>query len=712
MYNKNNDFEAFYEEDDFFFGDDSYEDYEEIKNNFTEQEYKEDEDNDEREGREIGIDLGTTNSVISYIADDEKCKFIKVDNEILISSVIFFKSDGNICFGKKAKTCDKAMSLGAMVSNFKKYLKADSEKIKISIPIDKYKSEDGKSYYIIDTNVFIDQPNILSYFDDNDVIILPITVEQELEYRTSDVNTKYSAEKALEEIVKYRDRIIFAESDKSLLPEDFFKNFSENFNNANNDNKIVTISLKYKEHNPTLISSDNRLAKLKASFVGVRGISLKEFMLEKDNDDRPKFNEIELTGVQATSMFLTYLKQEAEKSLKQPVDKVVITVPATFNIVEIENTKRAALNAGFSKVHIEKEPTAAAIAYNIDADDESSTFIYDFGGGTFDISIIRSDGKGGFEICATAGNSKLGGEDLTDRIKEYVYDFLEDNYDLVMCSEEDSKLTKEHYLYNLKTIYWAAENCKIELSVIETTTIALIDIYINDCEQKSVFIDINRQQFESIIKPTINKTISEMNNALSRADMMISDIDNIIIAGGTSLIPCIQSQVEHYFGRKPLSDRNAATLIAEGAAIIANTMFGKKHLINIEPQIFDMTYEDFGVALESWNYGCIIPAGTMLPATAEKRYSLVEDYQSQLNIKIYSRKSENQNSVKTYDQGVEYIDEIIMSNIPPMQIDDVDVIVKFEITKQYELLTDVTLVKKDGTIIDKSNIHINRQSTM
>lgn len=682
--------------------------------NFTSEERdsedSEDEESDEVEGREIGIDLGTTNSVIAYIDKNGATKIVKVKNESLIPSFIFYKDKDTVYFGKKAKSYAKAMSHGAAVSLFKKHLRTDSDKIKVRIPKPETIGQGGKRYYVIDTNVFIDQPDILDVFDETDIIILPITVEQELEYRTTEINTKYSAEKALEEIVKYRDRIVFTESDVSLLSEDFFKNFSENFNNANNDNKILTIALKFQEQNPTLISSDNRLAKLKASFVGIKGVTLKEFNLERTSESA--FDEFELTGTEATTMFLGYLKQEAEKALKEPVSKAVITVPATFNIVEIENTKKAGLAAGFSEIHIEKEPTAAAIAYNISTDDETSTFIYDFGGGTFDVSIIRSDGEGGFEVCATAGNSKLGGEDLTNKVEEYVYDYLEDHYDLSMYSEEDSELSAEHYTYNVKTIYWAAESCKMELSASEMTTMTLMDIYISDDEQKSVFIDINRQEFNVIIKSTINQTISEMNNGLSKADMMISDVDNIILAGGSSLIPCIQEQVEHYFGRKPSADKNAATLIAEGAAIIADALYGENHLIKMQPQVFDMTYEDFGVALEKWNYSCIIPAGTTLPATAEKKYSLVEDYQTQLNIKVLSRKSEAQNAVKTYDEGVEYLDELIMTNIPPLEMDEVDVIVKFEITKQYELKTDVTLVKKDGTVIDKGNLSIDRQSTM
>ena len=682
--------------------DESTEDYSQKEEN--------DQNDSENNGREIGIDLGTTNSVIAYIDKNGATKFVKVKNESLIPSFIFFKDKNTVYYGKKAKSYAKAMSQGAGVSLFKKHLRTDSEKIKIMVPKTEGVGQDGKKYYVIDTNVFIDQPSILELFDEDDVIILPITVEQELEYRATDINTKYSAEKALEEIIGRRDRLVFAESDESLLSEDFFKNFSENFNNANNDNKILSIALKYKEQNPTLISSDNRLAKLKASFMGIKGLSLQEFSLEKRSES--KFDEIELTGTHATTMFLTYLKQEAEKALKQPVSKAVITVPATFNIVEIENTKKAGLDAGFKEIHIEKEPTVAAIAYNIDANDEASTFIYDFGGGTFDVSIIMSDGECGFEVCATAGNSKLGGEDLTNKIEEFVYDYLEDHYDLSMYSEEDSELSADHYAYNVKTIYWAAESCKMELSASESTTMTLIDLYINDEEQKSVFIDMSRQEFETIIKPTINQTIAEMNNGLSKADMMISDVDNIILAGGTSLIPCIQDQVERYFGRKPSADKNAATLIAEGAAIIADAMFGENHLIKMQPQVFDMTYEDFGVALEKWNYSCIIPAGTTLPATAEKKYSLVEDYQSQLNIKVLSRKSEAQDAVKTYDQGVEYLDELIMTNIPPMKMDEIDVIVKFEITKQYELRTDVTLIKKDGTVIDKGNMSIDRQSTV
>ena len=208
---------------------------------------------------------------------------MKIKNESLILSYIFFKDRDNVFYGKKAKSYAKAMSQGASISLFKKHLRTDSKKIKVRIPKSENVGKNGKKYFIIDTNAFIDQPDILSCFDENDVVVLPITVEQELEYRTSDINTKYSAEKALEEIVNNREYLVFEESDQVLLSEDFFKNFAENFNNANNDNKILTIALKYKEQNATLISSDNRLVKIKASFVGVNGLTLKEFNSKRMN---------------------------------------------------------------------------------------------------------------------------------------------------------------------------------------------------------------------------------------------------------------------------------------------------------------------------------------------------------------------------------------------------------------------------------------------
>lgn len=666
-----------------------------------------DDEEEEPEGREIGIDLGTTNSLISYM-ENGTVNYVKIAGNILTPSHIFYKDRDKVFFGHKAKSHAKGMASGASISLFKKRLRADSEKFTVRLP--KPKDENAIVYYIFDTNVFIDYPDIMEILKENERVVLPITVEQELEFRATDINTKYTAEKALSQLEKFKDITVYEKSDVSLLPEDFFREFSESYNNADNDNKILSIAVKYKDQNGVLVSSDSRLTRLKSEFVGVRAYTLKEFKAARSNES--DYDEFELTGTEASTLFLAYLKREAEKALKQKVSKAVITVPATFNLVEIDNTKKAGMDAGFKEIYIEKEPTAAAIAYNIEANDEASTFVYDFGGGTFDISIIRSDGEGNFKICATSGNAKLGGEDLTRRIEEHIYDYLEDTYDLVMYSEAESGLSTEQYAYNRKTIYWAAENCKIELSMSESTTMTLIDIYINENEQKSVFLDMTRTEFETLIKPIITQTIAEMDNGLGKAEMKKGDVDNIILAGGTSLIPCIYEQVERYFGRKPSADKNAATLIAEGAAIIANAKYGDNFLIKMKPQVFDMTYEDFGVALEKWNYSCIIPAGTTLPASAEKKYSLIENGQSQLNIKVLSRSAEAQDAQKTYDKGIEYLDELIMTGLPYMEVDDVDVVVRFEITKQYELRTDVSLVRKDGTLVDKGNMSIDRQSML
>ena len=677
----------------------------------------------EKEPIEIGIDLGTTNSVISYF-EDGKIKFVKDKGSELIPSNIFYKDRENIYYGKKAKKYLKGEVCGFGITNFKQRLKADSEKIHIKVPKINKKNSDGYSYYVIDTNVFIDCPDIIEKLDDDEKVILPITVEQEIEYLLNKNKEKmYSAEKALDQIVKFEDKIEFSESDLYLLPDDFFKKFPKETgyakNNDNNDNKILSIAIKNRDKNVTLISTDRKLSKLKSKFVNVNSMTLKEFLNIKSNVS--KYDEFDITGTEASAMFLTYLKEKAEMYIGRKVNKAVITIPATFNFVEIENTKEAGLNAGFDEVHVEKEPTAAAIAYNLDKKEDNTVFVYDFGGGTFDISIIKSvlnkeikDNneyfKQKFEICATAGNSKLGGEDLTEKLVEEIYDYLEDEYNLSMYSEEESCLTEEHYYYNKNLIYWAAETCKLELSDMEETQIILSDLYIDDDTQYLFTKKLNREELERIIKPIIGKAILEMNNALSRANMYKEDPNDIIMAGGTSMMPSVQKQVKQYFGKDVFKDRSSSTLIAEGAAIIANKIYGDNTNIIEDINIFDKTNQDFGVALENCNYGCIIPGGSELPASAEKKYSLIKDNQNQINIKVFSREMNSQDVVKTYDEGIEYLDEIILRNLPPMKMDEVEVIVKFEINEKYELEINVKLVKKDGTLIDNGNIFIDRHS--
>ncbi len=662
--------------------------------------------------QEVGIDLGTTNSVVSYIDEAGTVNFIKIKGECLIPSYIFYKDQKNVYYGHTAKRYAKGYANGTGISLFKKRLKADSEKYTINF--DGPEKNEG-NYYVVDTNVFIDQPDILNLFTEKDCVILPITVEQELEYRMQAIGTSYSAKKAIDEIIEFKKhnehRIIYSESDESLLPEDFFKKFTESFNNANNDNKILSIALKHADKNPILISSDRQLAELKCEFVGVSSMNLKDYTL-KAQTEKNTAQTIELSGLEATLMFLKYLREQAEKSLEKKVTKAVITVPANFSIVEVENTKKAALGAGFEEISIEKEPTAAAIAYSIDSKKKESTFVYDFGGGTFDVSVIKSDGNGTFEVCATAGNPKLGGETITNEIEEFIFEHLEEEYDFDMSDEEDSGLDSQQYQENKQCIYWEAERCKADLSSSEKTTISLNNLYIAPGEQKTISIELTRAEFEQRIKGCINNTIKEMNSALSKAELLKDNVDNIILAGGTSLMPCISSQVEMYFGKKPSADKNAATLIAEGAAYIANGLYGKRDSVKLKPQVYDMTSEDFGVALEHWNFGCIIPAGTPLPAVSEKKYLLVEDNQKDLNIKVYRRSQEHQDMLKTYNAGVEFLDEIMMKNLPPLKVEEVEIIVRFEITKEYELKLEVQIKRKDGTFCDKQDMSIQRLSMM
>lgn len=643
--------------------------------------------------KEIGISLSKTNAKISYINETGVVDFVKEADDISIPLYAFYEDRKTVCFGNETKQFTEVIGDRTSISSFIERLDTNSEKFIIDLA-DK---EEEIRYYIFDTNIFIEYPDILEEIQENEKVVLPITVHEELKFRAQDNKTKYSAQRALEQLIKYCDIVEYEESDLSLLSDDFFKNFTETFNNAHNDNKILSIALKYKKKNGILVSSDSQLVRLKSKFVNVEAMTLEEFQalhLSKLKEDK-----IEVSGVEVLTMFLNYLKENAERTLKSSVTKAVIAVPAIFNDSEIENTKQAAYDAGFEEIYVEREPIIASIAYNIDSKKEETIFVYNFGRKTFDISIIQSDGNGNFKVCAAVGNKQLGGEDITSIIEEYIYDYLEDTYELVMFDKAESSLNEERFMHNKQAIYLAAENCKIELSTKPLTTIVLRNIYITNSEQESIHIDLSRQTFEDRIKPTINQTITTMNMGLKKANLLKEQIDNIILVGGTSLIPCIKEQVERYFGRSIIEQKNSITLIAEGTAFIAQSLYGQATI-----QEYDMTDEDFGIALNRFQYDCIVPVGTRLPIRIEKKYLLFRDNPSQLDIKVYSRSKNAQNVVKVFHRGIIYLGEVVLKELPQIKKSEADIVIKFEITKRYELKVEALLLKKDGTCIAKGEM--------
>lgn len=668
-----------------------------------------DEDNEYEEaileetfGREIGIDLGTSNSTIAYV-ENGKINTLKIKNSDVIPSVVFFNSSSSKIYGKTA--INKGMQYpNSLLRTFKRHLKTNKKDIQIEF-VDKERiNELGSNIFVFDTNVFIDDPNVLEGISEKDEIVVSHTVIEEIGYRKSDEDTEVQAEKAEEVINRLRKKIRFEESDTDLLPKDFFKNAKSN--NDNNDNKVLSVALKIKEKNPILVTSDNGL-RTKADIVGIKTQTLKEFNFNKSIKSDTGNEFIKLSGQEASAIFLRYLKDEAFKKLGN-VDKAVITVPANFTPFEIEATKNAGLEAGFSEIRIEKEPVAAAIAYSMDIEDKKTILVYDFGGGTFDISIIECE-NGKLSVLETDGDSNLGGEDLTNELINHIYDLLEEEHELSMFDMDESGLEKDKYYKNKISIYNECEKCKKDLSLYTEYEFET-EVYIsNEESKKNIRYSITRKQFEDIVKEKINLTKKKLDDILIKADLKANEIDTVVLAGGTSSIALIKDFVAKYFGKQPYSDKNPATLIAEGAALVANNSWSNDKTIEDKIIIFDKTINDLGVSLKGHKFDSLISVDTSLPCKNTREYSLVKDYQEELELNLFTREN-GSNAKRTIDDGITSIGKIMISDLPPLIQSDATVIVEFELTKEYILDVNVSIKDINGTIIKNKNIKVKKQA--
>ena len=654
------------------------------------------------EGLAIGIDLGNTHTVVSFIDETGEFHDIEIGGDNLIPSVGYFESPEKIIFGKSARNKGVG-NPQRCVRMFKRRLNKKAEKYRIPMG----KNEAIQKHIIFDTNAYIDEPNILRTLNKNEKVILPVSVLEEIEMRKHWPDTEHQAEHALKNIHKMLDKIDIQDSNTELLPDDFFKDESAS---GLIDNKILSVALNNKEKDVMIVTTDKGLRTIKAPRVGINAISLKDYTAKKAlNKINSKGDFLEFSGEEIMSKFLRYIKNETEKQLRLPVNKAVITVPAVFmeTFVEVEATKRAAEAAGFEKVIIESEPVAAAIAYGLDAEKPGVILVYDFGGGTFDASIVDSDGKGTFETLATEGNAKLGGEDLTEALMEHVYEYLEDIYDLLMYSQEESELSSEEYHHNKITIYRDAEEVKKDLSSFENGFLPLMNIYTSTSKQESVRFELTRSIYEDLIKTHLIATNKCLDDALRNAGMSSSDIDMIILAGGTSKTPYIREHVSGFFGKEPYSDKDPSTLISHGAALLAHVkMGGNKTGIKYIPKTFDRLLSDFGVAVSAegrgFEFSVLLKNGIELPVQVENCYTIEEDGQRELKVKLYSRgKGLEQLKRIPYDRDIRFVDEISISNLPPLKQVDTHILVTISVTREYELDFGV-LIKHaiTGEIID------------
>ena len=376
--------------------------------------------------------------------------------------------------------------------------------------------------------------------------------------------------------------------------------------------------------NPTrTISSIKRFMGQRYSEVGGE-LGMTSYQVEKGANDTVRVNieGRQYTPQEISAMVLQKMKKTAEDFLGEEVTEAVVTVPAYFNDSQRQATKEAGEIAGLKVKRIINEPTAAALAYGLDKRDKDMTIaVYDLGGGTFDISILEL-GDGIFEVKSTNGDTHLGGDDF-DRV---LINHLAETFK----SQENMDLRQDPMA--LQRLKEAAEKTKIELSSGMTSEVNLPYITAVGGVPKHLVTKITRAEFERMADDLVQRTLTPCRDALKDAGLSTSDIDEVILVGGSTRIPKIQEAVEKFFGKKPNRSVNPDEVVALGAAVQGGVLSG-----DLKDQgilLLDVTPLSMGIEVMGGVYDVVIEANTTIPSKKTKIYSTAADNQPQVEIHI------------------------------------------------------------------------------
>jgi molecular chaperone DnaK len=376
-----------------------------------------------------------------------------------------------------------------------------------------------------------------------------------------------------------------------------------------------------------------------------------------NGDPRIELGAKAFTCPEISAIILREMKRVAEEYLGEPVREAVITVPAHFNDTQRQCTKDAGKIAGLDVLRILNEPTAAALAYGFGKQKEEKVAIYDLGGGTFDISILEM-GEGVVEVLSTGGNTFLGGEDFDRRVVAYVLDRFKE-------SDGIDLRTDTMALQRLKD---AAEKAKCDLSLREVTEINLPFIASNQEGPRHLSLELQRETLEELVGDIVESTLEVVTRCLKDAEVAAGDVEQVILVGGQTRMPLVQSAVAEFFGKRAHKGVNADEVVAVGAAIQGETLVSDDQ----NTLLLDVTPLSLGIATYGGHFARLIDRNTTVPVRRSHIFTTTRDEQSAVKIRVLQGESDDANDN-------DLLGEFILSGIRAASKGEPEIDVAFDI---------------------------------